>query len=452
MKLWAKGYTLDKLVEQFSVGDDYILDQQLVAYDCIASLAHAAVLKNINILSSNELNNVHKKLLEIHERLEQGDFAIAPEDEDCHTAIENFLGDIGKKIHTGRSRNDQVLVALRLYMKVRICDVIKECLKLIAFLIEFASTHKALPIPGRTHMQLAMPSSLGLWAAAMAESLSDDIEMLKSSFSIIDQCPLGSASSYGSALANDRQLSSDLLGFAKVQNNVLYANNSRGKFESIVMSALNQIMQSLSKMSSDLMFFSLPEIGYMRLPEQLCSGSSLMPQKRNPCALELIRAKSATMQASMIQVLEITRSLPSGYHRDFQESKAPLMKSFDCIASCIAVMLRHMAGVEINAERCLNAFCPELFATDEALALALEGMAFRDAYAKIARSLQEIRVHDPINNILKKNHLGATGNLNLTHVQKLCQSHQQWLSEKESAWEKVKVWFFNTKNLEAATR
>jgi argininosuccinate lyase len=440
-KLWSKGYELDDLVEAFTVGDDHILDKKLVAFDCVASMAHAKMLAKIGILTEGECNALCQGLVQIIELDQSGQFNIDKKDEDCHTAIENFLtnqlGEVGKKIHAARSRNDQVLVALRLFGKNQILEVANATLGLAKSLCDFANTNQHIPIPGRTHTQLAMPSSLGLWAGAFAESLMDDVSVLKNAYSLADQCPLGSASSYGVALPIDRQYTSDLLGFAKVQNNVLYCNNSRGKVESVVMHALVQIMNDLSKLSSDLIFFSLPELKYLTLPERFCSGSSLMPQKKNPCALELIRAKASSVSSNMMQTLDIIRPLVSGYNRDFQETKAPFMRSLETTLSSILVMQRMVEGLKVNPDKCTGAFTGELFATDYTLQLVQEGMPFREAYQKVAATIGTIPVSDPVANIASKKHLGATGNLKLDLSIQNIAKQTQWVHAEQSAWDGV---------------
>lgn len=344
MKLWEKGYKLDQLIETFMTGDDPGLDRVLIPYDCMGSIAHAKMLAKIGVLTTDEC---HQLVCELHSLMrlsEKGQFIIQPEDEDVHTAIENALtaklGHIGKKIHTARSRNDQILLDLRLYSREWLLKTAQDVQGAIHVLLSFAEAYHAIPIPGRTHFQRAMPSSLGLWAGAFAESLLDDMELLKTAYLLVDQCPLGSAASYGVALDIDRQYVADLLGFEKVQNNVLYANNSRGKFEAVILNALVQIMNDLSKIATDIIIFSAPEFGYLGLPEKFCPGSSLMPQKRNPCPLELIRAKSATLQSYLFQVLEIVRTLPSGYNRDFQETKRPLMQGFETTCLSLKVLSR----------------------------------------------------------------------------------------------------------------
>lgn len=416
-KLWEKGYTLNQVVEKFMTGDDPLLDLKIAKYDCLGSIAHAQMLAKIGVLKQDEANSVEHCLEKLIVTIEEGKFVIALSDEDVHTAIEGHLtaelGDIGKKIHTARSRNDQVLTALRLYTKDQIKLVLSKLVNSLNVLYEFALKYQDIPYVGRTHYQKAMPSSMGLWMGALIESLLDDADLLIASHKIVDQSPLGSAASYGVALPIDRQLSSDLLGFSKVQNNVLYANNSRGKFESIVIHSLSQVMLDLSKLATDVILFSAPEMGYLELPIEFCPGSSLMPNKKNPDPFELIRAKSATVMAHFVQVFETSRALPSGYNRDSQETKRPLFDSFDIVTQTLDVIAIILAKVTVNRDKCLDAFTPDVFATDAALNLVNQGMPFRDAYVKIASELDKLSVSDPVANILSKTHLGATGNLGL---------------------------------------
>lgn len=441
MKLWEKGYSLDQTVEKFMTGDDPLLDQQLIIYDCLGSIAHAKMLERIGILTPDENAKLTQALGEIIVQSAKGEFTIHAEDEDVHTAIENALtrqlGEIGKKLHTARSRNDQVLVDVRLYLKDQMRELAEIMLWTTKTLCLFAETHKAIPIPGRTHFQRAMPSSLGLWAGAFAESLLDDLHLLKGAYELVDQCPLGSAASYGVSLPIDRQLCADLLGFSKVQNNVLYANNSRGKFEAAVLHVLAQIMNDMAKISTDVILFSTPEFGYLTLPEKFCPGSSLMPQKRNPCPLELIRAKSATVQSLLFQVLEIIRALPSGYNRDFQETKRPLMLGFEITVSSLTVFSQILADLQVNPEICKKAFSPELFATDQVLLLASQGMPFRDAYQKVAKELPQLANEDPVENILSKTHQGSTGKLNLDFSQQRMLNFVEWLENERRIWKNV---------------
>jgi argininosuccinate lyase len=417
VKLWDKGYELEDGIEQFTVGGDYLLDHDLVEWDIAGSIAHARMLSKIGILKKGELDSIKKTLLEILENHKKGSFTIHMSDEDVHTAVENVLteklGPVGKKIHTARSRNDQVLLDIRLYSKKRILDIFDAAICLADALIELAEKGKEIPMPGRTHTQLAMPSSVGLWAGAFLESLLDDLEVLKKAYELNDQCPLGSAASYGVPLPIDRQMVSDLLGFAKVQNNVLYANNSRGKVESVILAALGQIMVDLSKMSGDLILFTIPELGYFQLPEQFCTGSSIMPNKKNPDILELVRAKSEKVLAGYSQTLNIIKDLPSGYNRDLQETKEPLMEGLGITEASLRVCALVISGLKINEEKCKKACVPEIFATDKAIEMTAKGIPWRDAYMKVAQELESLKAEDPVKNIKSKTHMGATGNLGL---------------------------------------
>ncbi|PJD95392.1 MAG: argininosuccinate lyase [Parachlamydia sp.] len=441
MKLWEKGYKLNQFVENFMTGDDPVLDQALVAYDCLGSMAHAQMLAEIGILTAAECQHLVQELNHIMQLAEEGKFCIQAEDEDVHTAVENALvkalGDVGKKLHTARSRNDQVLLDLRLYMKNQILLISKEVLNTCEILCAFAKAHRHIPVPGRTHFQRAMPSSIGLWAGALAESLLDDMHLLEGSFALINQCPLGSAASYGVSLPIDRQYCAELLGFQSVQNNVLYANNSRGKFEAAVLHVLVQIMNDLSKMATDLIIFSAPEFGYVILPEKFCPGSSLMPQKRNPCPLELIRAKSAVLQGLLLQTLEIVRTLPSGYHRDFQETKRPLMQGLEITHLSLKVFSQIFAELQIDQEACIKAFTPELFATDQVLRLTCEGVPFREAYQQVAKNPSHVSEVDPVANILAKQHLGATGNLGIGLSDAKLETYQKWVDSEIKKWDEV---------------
>jgi argininosuccinate lyase len=416
-KLWEKDVPLDPLIERFTVGDDYLLDRSLVNADCLASMAHAAMLEKIGILSPPERKALHRELAEIIRLSDQGRFRIEAADEDCHTAIENRLvsrlGEAGKKIHTGRSRNDQVLAALRLYGRAFLLEFLEACLDLADSLLEFARRHAGLPMPGRTHLQLAMPSSVGLWAGAYAEELLDDLRLAEAAYELNDACPLGSAAGYGAPLPLDRELTAGLLGFGRVQNNVLYAGNSRGKTEAVILEAVEQVMLTLSRLAQDLILFSLPEFGYFSLPEELCAGSSIMPQKRNPDLLELVRAKAAGVSARVSQVKAVLRGLPSGYNRDLQESKAAFMEGLATGLASVRVMERLMRRLGVHEERLSAGFRPEIYATHRALELAAGGTPFREAYRQVARNLEALEGRDPREAIQRMKHTGAPGNLRL---------------------------------------
>ncbi|MDA3939718.1 MAG: argininosuccinate lyase [Spirochaetia bacterium] len=421
-KLWQKGYSLNKLMEEFTVGRDFELDQNLVISDCLASSAHGKMLNAIGILTHDEFEDIQKGLREIVKLSSEDNFPITISDEDCHTAIENYLvshiGDAGKKIHTGRSRNDQVLTCLRIYSRDFLYTFIKESVSLSNLLSEFAKKYELTPMPGRTHMQIAMPSSVGLWAAAFAEEITDSLRMAQSVLGIIDQSPLGSAASYGVPIALDRELTASLMGFGKVQNNVLYVNNSRGKFESLIIDSLDQIVLTLSKMAQDLILFSLPEFGYFSLPAELCSGSSIMPQKKNPDGLELLRAKSASVSAYGIQIKNIIRSLPTGYNRDFQEVKEPFIKGIKLSLQCVRIMQLTISELVVNTDNLEKAFTPEIFATDEAIKMVLSGKNFRDAYRDVGTNLEQVEIMSPLEGIQTRTSTGTAGNLRLDKLEK----------------------------------
>ncbi|NYT13225.1 MAG: argininosuccinate lyase [Candidatus Methanofastidiosa archaeon] len=441
-KLWKKKYELDKVVEDFTVGDDYLWDMKLIKADVIGNIAHSTMLRKISIISEEELSNIKKNLITILELHEQGKFIINKEDEDVHTAVENFLteklGDVGKKIHTARSRNDQILLDVRLYSKERLFEIMESLLKLCKVLLEFSKENEFIPMPGRTHTQRAMPSSVGLWTGSILESLLDDLYLLKSAFEINDQSPLGSAASYGVNLNIDREYVADLLGFEKVQNNVLYANNSRGKTESIIIFALSQIMIDLSKFANDLILFSIPEFKYFTLPEEFCGGSSLMPQKRNPALLELTRAKAHVVNSLYFRVTGIITSLYSGYNRDFQLTKGPLMESFEITQQTLYLLGYFIPKIKVNKEILIKSFTPEVYATDRVLELVKEGVPFRDAYKDVGINLESLNNKDPVENIKSKTHIGATGNLGLDKIEKIIKEEEkEVLSKKEVFVKKI---------------
>lgn len=441
MKLWDKGYELNEEVERFTVGEDYVLDRELVKADVLGSIAHAYMLKEIGVLTEDEFGKLKEVLIEILDRYKRGDFEIGVEDEDVHTKVENYLterlGDLGKKIHTARSRNDQVLVDIRLYVKERLLGISEDVIDLCETLLSFARMYEKTPMCGRTHFQKAMPSSLGLWAGAFLESLLDDMELIRVAYELNDQCPLGSAASYGVPIPIDRGLTSELLGFSRVQNNVLYANNSRGKMESIAVFALTQIMLDLSKLSNEIVIFSAPEFGYFSLPEEMALGSSIMPQKKNPCEAELVRAKASSVMAYLFQIMSIIKALPSGYNRDFQETKGPMMRAFDAAQASVRIMNLVMKGIKVDEERLKDGITPEVFAADKALRLALEGVPFRDAYRKVAAELESVEAMDPVRSIGERSHIGAPGNLGLELSENRISMWREWARSERNRFEEA---------------
>ncbi|MCL5413433.1 MAG: argininosuccinate lyase, partial [Candidatus Marsarchaeota archaeon] len=369
--------------------NDYALDMQLVKYDCIASIAHARMLGRIGILNKKEVKMLVSELNSIIVLWENGDFKISKEQEDMHTAIENRLteklGGPGKKIHTGRSRNDQVLTALRLYYK----DSLKECISLSEQLITsmkaFSSKYGEIALPGYTHTRKAMPSSVGLWTGAFIDSMKDNIKLLNGVFEIVDQSPLGTAAGYGSPITLDREFTARELGFARVQENPIYVQMSRGKFEASILHAISQIMLDFNKIASDLIVFSMPELGYYELPVNFTTGSSMMPNKKNPDILERMRANYHVMMAYESEVKGISGNLMTGYNGDIQLTKEPMLNGFSLAKRSIRIGSLLFMNLRVNRKNCKRGLTEDVYATHSEYNLVHQGMPFRDAYTQVGR-------------------------------------------------------------------
>lgn len=392
MKLWNKGYDLDEEIERYTVGDDRELDRVLLPYDCVASMAHARVLERAGVLRPEETTRLVAALEDLKAEADKGELLIQPGEEDCHTALENRLvaelGDLGKKIHTARSRNDQVAVALRLYVKDRLAAVAGLIDGLVAAMEGKVEQEGDVPLPGYSHMRKAMASSVSMWLGAFVESMDDNKRMLEAALALIDQNPLGSGAGYGIPVFDiDRELSAKELGFARVQENPLYVQNSRGKFEAIVVGALVNVMADLNKLASDLMLFTMDEFGFVSLPREICTGSSIMPQKLNPDVLEILRARYHEVLANEMQLRGTTADLISGYHRDLQLTKKPLMKSFGIAESSLRVIAFVIENLGVNRAACERACTDEIRATERVNELVKQGMPFRDAYRQVASEL-----------------------------------------------------------------
>jgi len=394
-RLWDKGQPLDRLIEAYTVGDDPILDMRLLPHDVVGSKAHARMLHTCGVLDAGELSSLLDGLDAIQSSYDAGDFEIRREDEDVHTAIERILvaalGDVGKKIHTGRSRNDQVLTDLRLWQRAAVGDARQALDAAGQAFADFAERWGDVPLPGYTHLQRAMPSSVGNWARGYASLLADNASLLSAAHEMAAASPLGSAAGYGvpGSLSLDREQTAKELGFDRVQEPVEACQSSRGKAEASLLFAMAQIAGDLSKCAWDLCLFVTSEFGFFTLPVEFTTGSSIMPQKRNPDVLELTRGKAAIVRAALMEVMEISTPLPSGYHRDLQLLKAPLFRGFDVSMSMLAVMTRVLEGLKVDEERCRGAMSPELFATEEACRLVAAGVPFREAYRRVAASLDE---------------------------------------------------------------
>jgi len=386
-KLW-QGKS-NKKIEKFTVGDDYLLDKKLLKYDCKASIAHAKMLKKIGILTDEELVKLEKELNNIIELGKKGKFDIKMEDEDCHTAIENYLTkklkELGKKIHTAKSRNDQVVAAMKLYEKDEIAKVKKLVNSLISSLNKLSK--KNIAMPGYTHMQKAMPSSVKLWASGFVESLEDDLKLLDNALDIIDKNPLGTGAGYGVPLKVDKEITKNELEFKENYKTSLYVQNSRGKHEAIILNALVNVIGTLNKLASDIILFSMSEFGYFSLPKEFTTGSSIMPHKKNPDVLELVRAKYSIVLGYGIQVKGLISNLPSGYNRDLQLTKKPLMDGIEITKDCLEVMELVVSGLKVNKENCKKAMTKELYATDKVYELVKKGKSFREAYKEVKKKL-----------------------------------------------------------------
>ena len=390
-KIWDKGYSVDTLIEQFTVGDDYILDRRLLASDAVASLAHALMLGECGILNETDVDSLAGELRSmVGQALSEG-IEIRREQEDSHTAIEarliERLGETGKRIHTGRSRNDQVLGSTRLFAREGVLAVREALARSASALLSLAEREEQTPMVGRTHLQPAMPSTVGLWAASHAELLLDAERMLSAAYKLVDRGPLGAAAGYGVPLPLDRERVSELLGFQSLQNNVLATVGSRGQVELAVLDALDGIGIEVSRLATDLILFSMPEFGYFTLPDSLTTGSSIMPQKKNPDGLELLRGKSGVLSSYADRVRAIVRSLPAGYNRDTQETKEPLIRGIDLMLLMLKVVALSVDSLEVHRDRLLAAFKRGVLATDRALELVGEGRSFRDAYQQVAAEL-----------------------------------------------------------------
>jgi argininosuccinate lyase len=390
-RLWDKGDPLDDRVLRYTAGEDHLLDARLVPYDVRGSIAHAGMLHGAGLLSAEDLEAIRQGLETLAAEHAVGAWRIELADEDVHTALESRLtariGEAGARLHLGRSRNDQVLTALRLYLKDEVETLRTGTLEVAGALDALAAREAETPLPGYTHMQPAMPSSVPLWAGGFAAELRDDADGLAAARRRLDKNPLGSAAGYGVPLLPlDREATRASLGFAEVHEPVTAVQLSRGKAEAQVLFEIVLLLQDLGRLASDLVLFSMRELGFVSLPAEMTTGSSIMPQKRNPDVFELVRGRTATAVACLVEVLGITAKLPSGYHRDLQLLKAPLFRGIDLARETLAVMAPALAGVRFHPEKIKLA--PELFAAEAAYRMVVEeGIPFREAYRRVAKGL-----------------------------------------------------------------
>lgn len=412
-KLWEKNVTVNADVETYTVGRDREMDLYLARYDVLGSIAHITMLESIGLLEKDELQTLIAELRNIYLSIEAGDFVIEPDIEDVHSQVELMLtqrlGDVGKKIHSGRSRNDQVLLDLKLFMRSRIEDVADAVSRLFDVLLSQSDRYADVLLPGYTHLQVAMPSSFGLWFGAYAESLADDLTVLRGAYSVVDRNPLGSAAGYGSSFPLNRTMTTELLGFSSMAYNVVYAQMGRGKTERIVAQALASVAATVSKLAFDACMFSSQNFGFIKLAPEYTTGSSIMPHKKNPDVFELTRAKSNKLQALPYEITLITNNLPSGYFRDLQLVKENFLPAFDSLIEILGMTARMLSEVEVNRNILEDSRYDYMFSVEEVNRLAREGMPFRDAYKKVGLDI-EAGNFVPNKNI-RHTHEGSIGNL-----------------------------------------
>ena len=418
MKLWQKGAAAHEKVDMFTVGKDREYDLVLAQYDCEASMAHAQMLGKIGLITSSEAEQLCAVLSTLKEAAEAGTFTIEDEHEDMHSKIEHVLtqelGDLGKKIHTARSRNDQVLVAMHLYLKQALKEIKTDVVALFDLLLELAEKHQKDLLPGYTHLQVAMPSSIGMWLSAYAESLVDDLYFWEAAYKMADQNPLGSAAGYGSSFPIDRELTTELLQFDQLKINAVAAQMSRGKLEKSTATALSSIGSSLAKLSMDICLYMGQDFDFISFPTDLTTGSSIMPHKKNPDLFELVRGKCNSLQGLPNQLALLTTNLPSGYHRELQLAKGPIIEAVQELKACLEILLFSLPKLKVRKNITDQKKYDYLFSVDTLNAEVLAGKPFRDAYRDLGNAI-EAGEYTPNRN-LQHTHLGSIGNLGLEQI------------------------------------
>lgn len=433
MKLWQKNTASLKEVEQFTVGKDREFDLMLAPYDVLGNIAHAKMLATVDLLTNEEAELLTKELKEIYKQIKNSTFKIQDEIEDIHSQVEFLLtqklGDVGKKIHSARSRNDQVLVDIKLFLRAEIEKTVRSIQSFFELLIEKSEQFKNDLLPGYTHLQLAMPSSFGLWLGAYAESLVDDTTTLKAAYDIVNKNPLGSAAGYGSSFPVNRTLTTKLLGFADLNYNVVYAQMGRGKAERIVASALANVADTLAKLSMDACLYLNQNFGFISFPAELTTGSSIMPHKKNPDVFELIRSYCNRIKALPNEIMMMTTNLPSGYHRDLQLLKEHLFPAFEILRNCIDMAGLMLSNMEVKRDILSDEKYKYLFSVEEVNRLVLQGIPFRDAYKKVGLDIEGNNfIHTPNVN---HTHEGSIGNLCNEEIKEMMQEVMDKFNFKE---------------------
>ncbi len=413
MKLWQKDKAALQEVEKFTVGNDREMDLYLAAADVLGSLAHIRMLESIGLLSKDELTALSAELKNIYRQVQSGDFHLDEDAEDIHSQVESLLtqklGDTGKKIHSGRSRNDQVLVDLKLFLRHELEELVGSVKPFFDLLLTLSEQYKDHLYPGYTHLQLAMPSSFGLWFGAYAESLVDDIILLQAAYKVVNKNPLGSAAGYGSSFPLNRSMTTALLGFDDLNYNVVYAQMGRGKTERMVAQGLSNIAATLAKMAMDACLYMNQHFGFISFPDELTTGSSIMPHKKNPDVFELIRAHCNKIQALPNEIALMTANLPSGYHRDLQLLKENLFPAFGVLKDCLQLAALMFSNIKVKQDILNDAKFKYLFSVEEVNKLVLQGIPFRDAYKKVGRDIEQGDFHYSAS--LHHTHEGSIGNL-----------------------------------------
>ena len=412
-KLWQKNSKVSALVEKFTIGNDQAMDGYLAAYDVLGSIAHTTMLSEVGLLTALEQTQIKKALIEIYQKIQAGDFKLDAGVEDIHSQVEMMLteslGDVGKKIHSARSRNDQVLVDIKLFLRAELISMSAAVQTFFTLLQEKSEAHKNDLLPGYTHLQLAMPSSFGLWLGAYAESLVDDMTMLQAAYTIVNKNPLGSAAGYGSSFPINRKRTTELLGFETLNYNVVYAQMGRGKAERVTAMALANIADTLSKLSMDACLFMNQNFGFIQFPDELTTGSSIMPHKKNPDVFELIRAYCNRIKALPNEIMMMTTNLPSGYHRDLQLLKEHLFPAFTQLKNCIEMASLMIQNMEVKKDLLEDPKYQHLFSVEEVNKLVLGGMPFRDAYQQVGLTIEAGNF--TYSTQMKHTHEGSLGNL-----------------------------------------
>ncbi len=422
MKLWQKeGVSTSEKIEKFTVGRDRELDVYLAPFDVLGNLAHARMLTSVGLLEAAELGDLERELKEIYQQIQAGTFEIEDGIEDVHSQVELMLtrklGDTGKKIHSGRSRNDQVLVDLKLFTRDRLEQITRETKRVFDTLIQRSEQHKNDLLPGYTHLQIAMPSSFGLWFGAYAESLVDDVALLQTAYHFANRNPLGSGAGYGSSFPLDRQQTTDLLGFEGLHYNVVYAQMSRGKTEWMALTAIANLAQTLSRLAMDVCLYNSQNFSFLTLPDGLTTGSSIMPHKKNPDVAELLRGKTNRLKALPMEVTLVLSNLPSGYHRDMQLLKEILMPAIEEILDCLDITAYMLENIQVKTELLKDEKYDLLFSVERVNELVIEGVPFRDAYRQVGKEIGDGSY--TASRDLKHSHLGSIGNPANEQIMKL---------------------------------